>query len=63
MMSNSVDIVIPAYNEEKNLIKLIDTLKAVRRSDLFNVIIVNNGSTVILSHALLMPRSFSATHY
>ena len=45
MSKISVEIIVPAYNEEGNLPKLIDKLKSVRSIEPFDVLIVNNGST------------------
>jgi glycosyltransferase involved in cell wall biosynthesis len=41
----SIEIIIPAYNEADNLVKLIEILSTIRSIQKFDVIIVDNGST------------------
>ena len=42
-----IDIIIPVYNEEKTIIKILDKIKKVKENFKYdlNIIVVNDGST------------------
>ena len=44
-IKNKISIIIPTYNEETNIVRLIDELKNEIKNSEFEIIIVDDGST------------------
>ena len=55
-MSPKISIIIPSYNEEKNISRCLDSVMNQTFSD-FEIIIVNDGSTDAATNAL--PEKYS----
>lgn len=44
-MTNKVSVIIPAYNEEKNIVKVVEMLKNDKSKNIDEIIVVDNAST------------------